>query len=146
VSDLGPHWVPCARAVSQLGPITPDGKRDFRKWYRWREKHPLGEAIPADGSLGRALCVPLKDIGSTERLVRLLLRTPKPPKGRKLAAPSRAASRLEGLGGMGRRLLHHVRAVTFKVVQWREDVQYGKRPAGQLARNSRTSARARWRE
>ena len=51
-----------------------------RAWYRWRAKHPLGETIPADGSLGRALCTPLKGIDSTERLVRLLLRTPKPPK------------------------------------------------------------------
>jgi hypothetical protein len=65
----------------------------FRKWYRWREKHPLGEVIAADGSLGRALDKPLKDIDSTERLIRLLLRTPKPPKGRKIKTPSRATVR-----------------------------------------------------
>jgi hypothetical protein len=64
----------------------------FRKWYRWREKHPLGEIIAADGSLGRALDKPLKGIDSTERLIRLLLTTPKPPKDRKITAPSRGAA------------------------------------------------------
>jgi hypothetical protein len=66
---------------------------DFRKWYNWRKKHPLGDVVPADGSLGRALDKPLKDIDSTERLVRLLLATPKPPKGRKITAPSRTSLR-----------------------------------------------------
>jgi hypothetical protein len=70
-----------------------DGKRDFRRWYNWRKKHPLGAVVPADGSLGRALDIPLKGIDSTERLVRLLLATPKPPKGRRITAPSRPAVR-----------------------------------------------------
>jgi hypothetical protein len=66
---------------------------DFRKWYNWRKKHPLGDIVPADGSLGRALDTPLKGIDSTERLVRLLIATPKPPKRRRITAPSRAAVR-----------------------------------------------------
>jgi hypothetical protein len=83
--------------ITSRRPIPPkpskrdDGKPDFRRWYRWRQKHPLGEVIRADGSLGRALCSPLKGIDSTERLVRLLLRTPKPRKERKLTAPSLAS-------------------------------------------------------
>jgi hypothetical protein len=55
--------------------------------------HPLGDVVPADGSLGRALDTPLKGIDSTARLVRLLLATPKPPKRRRITTPSRAAVR-----------------------------------------------------
>jgi transposase-like protein len=88
--------------ISSRRPIPPKPRRyaddegktrvSFRRWYRWREEHPLGEVIAADGSLGRALETPLKGIDSTERLIRLLLTTPKPPKGRKIATPSRGAA------------------------------------------------------
>jgi hypothetical protein len=72
--------------ISSRRPVPPkrskreDGRGGFRDWYRWRAKHPLGDVIPADGSLGRAVGAPMKGIDSTERLVRLLLRTPKSAK------------------------------------------------------------------
>jgi transposase-like protein len=72
-------------------------KLDFGRWYRWRKKHPLGEVIPADGSLGRALDTPLKGIDSTERLIRLLIKTPKPPIGPEITVPSRATARKRSL-------------------------------------------------
>lgn len=57
---------------------------------RRRKKNPLG-IIAADGSLRRAARAAAK-LDSTERLVRLLLRTPKPPKKRRRSAPSRKAA------------------------------------------------------
>ena len=49
--------------------------RGIRRWYRWRAKNPKGPTIPADGSLGRV--APIKGADRTERLIRLLLKTPK---------------------------------------------------------------------
>jgi len=66
-----------------------DGFRriDFRPWYKWREKHPLGEALQSDGSLAALGATDLKHIESTEKLLRLLLATQKP----KRRIPARVA-------------------------------------------------------
>ena len=77
----GPNTIFGRAITSHISSPHPVPPSSIRAWYRWRAKHPLGGTIPADGSLGRALCAPLKGIDSTERLLRLLLRTPKPPKG-----------------------------------------------------------------
>ncbi|MHC2625060.1 hypothetical protein ACVIW2_007092 [Bradyrhizobium huanghuaihaiense] len=55
-----------------------DGKVNLRRWYEWRGKHPLGEAIAAEGTLAGLDDMQVQNIESTEKLVRLLLRTPKP--------------------------------------------------------------------
>jgi transposase-like protein len=71
------------RRISERRPEPPkvtvdwNGEPNYRRWYAWRRKHPLGPAIIADGSLaafveGKAV----KNLDSTEKLVRHLLRTP----------------------------------------------------------------------
>lgn len=62
-------------------------RTDFRPWYRWREKHPLGDAVQSDGTLAALGAADLKHIESTEKLLRLLLATQKP----KARIPARVA-------------------------------------------------------
>ena len=83
---------------------------DLRRWYKWRAKHPLGEAIQSDGKLAALGASDLKHIESTEKLLRLLLGASKPQR----RIPARLAPPKEKKG-------HHTEAARFTLktaAQW----------------------------